>query len=516
MNWRGLSQSKPPRNETLSPKSPSSDKIPGSSNDLKKKANKIAKFALDFTRKRGKVSHASDSADAQFILRNRTGVRLKYSTQRFYSVIVEDGDEAQLQTASLIDSSESGSGSKRKARIRQFPTIDVELDFKHQFSQDLEMDDISSSETIAQLPTDRVGSTWHLVRIKKNDSFHVVSLQWTVELLENRRYLTLNSSTKISLPGCGMGVDVGVSNSSGSGEIQVIGSIDGHSKKELFLPIWVDACLSEACVYIRPVSRPVLRHNWSTSPILTMEGESDGMENHRHWKCPDLKLLQGVSCTSKEGDCPSLWMPCTFSDGTPGSTTVSIWSAVTLRNLLPCLVEYEVAREENGVEFTFDSSMLRRKHQSTGHGGVELRCGSAVEVYSPCSRVREVKARFKCRGCDWSEEVTIDLESGQTTFTSVRCRVPSSFTPLVFGVKVSPRCIEQNVENNIGVNVLLYAEVWIQNLTVRNYSIANRFVCMRRLSNTHCEVVPLHIWGPCCPGWFNARRYWRRDEPSIN
>lgn len=470
MNWRGLSQSKPSRNEALSPRNPSSEKIPGSSNDLKKKANKIAKFALDFTRKRGKVSHASDSADAQFILRNRTGVRLKYSTQQISSVIVEDGDEAQLQTASLLDS-ESGSKSKARIRIRHFPTIDVELDFKSQ-NQGLEMDAITSSETIAQLPTDRVGSTWHLVRIRKKDSFQVVSLQWTVELLENnRRYLTLNSSTKISLPGCGTGVDVGVSNSSGSGEIHAIGSIDGHSTKELFLPIWVDACLSEACVYIRPISRPVPRHNWSTYPILTMEGswKSDGMENYRHWKSPDLKLLQGVSCTSEEGDCPSLWMPCTFSDDTLGSTTVSIWSAVTLRNLLPCQVEFEMAREENGAEITFDSSFLRRKHQNPGHGGVELRCGNAVEVYSPCSLVREVKARFKCRDCDWSDEVTIDLESSQTIYTSVRCRVPSSFAPLVFGVKVSPRSIEQNMEKNFGVNVILYAEVWIQNLTVRNH-----------------------------------------------
>ena len=386
MNWRQSPQSQASgaNNTSLGPLTPVTPQkakesplfgikqgisSPSSAADLRK-ATKLAKVALNFTRKRGNTAHPDISNPSPFIFRNRSGLSNRFSARGIAATAISDGHDAQFQMnpinndTEIIDKSDS-SQRQGDTRLRKydghFPTVDITLEFDIVGTigaEDMVGWDVSA-DPITGLPTDRVGRIIRSVRIwkkKKNLDTPPVSqwinIAWSVQLEENRRVLTLSSATNVIVFGCGPAVEVGVrlsseENRSDSNEITVVGTTAKNN--ELYLPLWVEACFCQIDVFVRPSTLSTV-YEWSTFPVLCLkeaQWNSDA-DVHYDWVAEALST-GGVTCplTHNMEDISTyhpVWLQCTFSDdllekdfslSAVSTTTVTIWSAMTIRNMLP-------------------------------------------------------------------------------------------------------------------------------------------------------------------------------------
>ena len=543
MNWR---QCKPATMKTLtevgpplSPMSPTTDQSPifgnkagnnktsSSAADLKK-ATKLAKLALNFEKRRGKIVH-TDTEASPFVFKNRLGIGCSFSAQGMDTTVieVEDGHDAKFQMNATSENSLQQSDRIFTRYDGQFPTVDIELDFR--ILQSMRGGRDVFADPITGLPTGKVGNTVRTVNIwKKNGPTctHVsqqINVIWAVTLEEGRRVMTLRSATHINVFGCGDAFEIGVhiaskedARFSGEKEITTIGT----TKDCFFLPLWVESCFCEIDVFVRPSSKTMQNdkkqnvYSWSTFPVLCLKEDywnADAIEVNYSWVTDEMaSTLGGVSCPllstndddEHNGHHP-VWLQCTYSKGKKrldipepttitnsqdtktndaSTTSVTIWSAITIRNMLPCNVEWEVASNvlQNGTSNSiFDSSSKRLNQQHTSISPAEyvdcpyLKCGGAVEVFSADAQDL-VYARFKCivgGGYYWSEWICIglvDCTMKKKTFddhaiaskqVNIQCRKNHLCdNPLTIGVKLSPHVGK-------GVNLLLYAEIWLRNLT---------------------------------------------------
>mmetsp|Transcript_5233 Transcript_5233/g.11858 ORF Transcript_5233/g.11858 Transcript_5233/m.11858 type:complete len:2963 (-) Transcript_5233:1016-9904(-) len=504
-----------------------------------KKATKLAKLALDFSRKRGKTAHMDTSKRAPFIFRNRSGLRISFSARGFATSVIKNGRDAQFQLNTVNDVENiDGSKDTKRQRFRkydgQFPTVDIELGFDNLGVISAMADEAGLdvfADPITDLPTDKVGCTVRSVRLWKKNLDSLVSqhinVVWTVELEENRRVLTLSSATDVKVFGCGRAFEVGVrfSNKEDENSSDEITTIGTTAKNNTFhLPVWVESCFCQIDVFIRPSTEPMDTgretsiYSWSTFPVLCLKEDrwnADAIEVHYNWVTEmALTLLGGVSCpvnkSEEQNAYHPVWLACTYSkdlvkndrsDNTlsqyeylqkneSSTTTVTIWSAVTIRNMLPCNVEWEVASNvlKHGPGSIFDGSFKRteqrRLHRvppfspaesESSNPSSSLQCGAAVEVFSTDALDREIDVRFNCvvrNECYWSEWLNIGLLDGTMKKTvgehtvgakqiNIQCRNSSGDNPLTIGVKLSPR----SSDTGKGVNLTLYAELWLRNLT---------------------------------------------------
>lgn len=399
INWKKFKTSKaqPPANPT-SPGTPMLAASPvfggtrttsstSSAADLKK-ATKLAKLALDFSRKRGKVGHA-DTTDSPFILRNHSGLTISLSSHGVAATVVRDGREAQFQMnpspVSDIDSSQR-SFRQNETRLKKydghFPTVDIELQLDSIGRESGIIDEACKdvfADPITNLPTEKVGETVRSVKLWKKDSHTLVSqhinVVWSVQLEENRRVLTVSSATVVKVFGCGSAIDIGVRLCRTEGEsADKIISIGNTSRSNVFsLPLWVESTFCQTEVFVRPSTQSAAKetsdtsiYKWSTFPILSLKDEcwnADATEEHYCWVTDTTtQTLGGVSCPLNASQVQSsyhpVWLQCTTSskdlseknkldrikeslsnpstvENASLTTTVTIWSAITIRNMLP-------------------------------------------------------------------------------------------------------------------------------------------------------------------------------------
>lgn len=140
-----------------------------------------------------------------------------------------------------------------------------------------------------------------------------------------------------------------------------------------------------------------------------------------------------------------------------------------------CGIEWEIASiNENHQKSIFDSSQLRKERnlslgKKSPASSVDnfLQCGSATEVFATRADESELYARFKCiihGECSWSEwlKVYINGHGCNAKQVNVKCKGPINESPLTLGVKLSDRSY---TESGKGINLILYAEIWLRNLT---------------------------------------------------
>lgn len=410
---------------------------------------------------------------APFVFRNLSGLQVSFSARGIETTSIDNGREAQF----LIDQGNMD-GSERRFRKYdgQFPAVEIDLEFDAVGTASfLDFQGICA-DPIGELPTDKVGSTVRLVRLYRTQADGTVISQqikvvWAVELEENRRVLILSSAAIVKSFGCGRPFEVGVRfPDDPDGQITTIGTTANNNTYHL--PIWVESCFCPVDIVVRPSTA---NHNWSTFPVLCLVENywsADATEVYYKWATEMMaSTLGGVSCSlNTEGDQTHhhpVWLTCTF-DNTSGqknesqheseaTTTVTIWPALTIRNLLPCGVEWEVSTDGSGSS-VFDSSSARTCHRSRSF----LQCGGAVEVYTRDSLDNYTHARFKCvltKKCNWSEWLVTKYDCPGPKLFNIQCKDDACDEPLTIGVKVSPR------PDGKGVNLILYAEIWLRNLT---------------------------------------------------
>lgn len=337
-----------------------------------KKATKLAKLALELSRKRGKVVQSNLTEKSSFVLRNQTGLCISFSGNGVATTSVGDGSETQFEMTPYHQEVDQSQSESRFTRYDgRFPALDIQLGF----------DGISEShiigrrvyaEKIEGLPTDKVGRTMQRVFFWEEGGVAVsthIDLVWTVELEENRRILTLSSSTGINVYGCGPNIEVGVRLSK-NGDFTNIHPVGCTQNGCMILPVWAEACFCSVAVFIRPVvASGASVHEWSSSPVLELlknetsvdqdqevsfASNTGAIEVHYKW-LTKMDSLGGVGCALGNNQYQSLyrpiWLQCTYTeerienaldvvlDGFDriGSCikTVTVWPSISIRNMLP-------------------------------------------------------------------------------------------------------------------------------------------------------------------------------------
>ncbi|KAL7473779.1 hypothetical protein ACHAXS_014457 [Conticribra weissflogii] len=506
--------------------------VKSSSAELKRATN-LAKVALDLSRKRGKIDRAEKSP---FILKNRAGLRVNFSSEGMATAAVDDGCDAQFEMVpmsspdSSMDKTIEAYGN-RTSRFRnyegKFPTVELKLDFNFE-STLCNTNDHITSDIITDLPTGKVGKTVRSVRIWNRTGaelfFTRTNIVWTVELEENRRILTLSSATSIDFFGCGPIIEVGIkfprNDEQLCNEIQPIGVTVNN---KFHMPIWVESCLCPASIYVRPIARrqkgstPHSIYEWCNLPILELAEVGRNLVNTEfsrrvievqcRWMT-EVNILGGVYCPlsrDNENFLRPIWMTCSFSQEmaendrnyneddsirmreNTSSISLSIWSTMTVRNMLPCSVEWEVTTDLNSS--ILDGSELRHEQwlfhgitplssRATLSSRSNLQCGKSVEIFAETSFDKYFYARFKCivRDCSfWSEWVKIGVSEGTmrkarstdreaSKQINLQCIDPSGDRTLTIGARLLPR-LPIGRETGRGFNLIIYAEIWIRNLT---------------------------------------------------
>lgn len=330
-----------------------------------KRATKLARAMLNFSRKRGKVAHTDKSSP--FIFRNRSGLKISFSARGIASTVVGDGSDEQFK----MDNAEGLDGSENRSRRYegQFPTVNIKLDFaslREYCAVAFETCRGVSADTIVDLPTDKMGQTVRSVRVWKETPTSEpsiisqrINVVWTVKLEDNRRVLTLSSAANVTLFGCAPAVEVGVRISSHSSEeVERIGSTTENGVYHV--PLWVQCSFCQVDVFIRPPAksttngRDLAVYKWSTFPVFSRaedQWNADATEVHYIWTAEMAKTLCGIRCdvaSDEKSIYYPVWMQCAYSEEVLGemnhngsgtnaisTTTVAISSAMTIRNMLP-------------------------------------------------------------------------------------------------------------------------------------------------------------------------------------
>ena len=338
-----------------------------------KKATRLAKLALDFSRKRGKTVH-TNTEKSPFVFRNQTGICISFSGKGVTKTSVKYGDEAQFEMTPFHHDDDQNTREMNDSRFTRydghFPTLDVVLNFEGSRASHARKH--SFAEPIGNLLTDRVSRSLQRVFIWQQCDDSILSshidLVWSVELEENRKILTLSSATYINIHGCGPDIEVGARILESEGTINPIIFLGRTKCGSFCLPVWAESCFCKVAIFIRPVaingSESI--HEWSSSPVLELveTGSSDdqevsyasrtgAIEVQNNW-VTSVDTSGGVHCNLRDETSESLqqqvWLQCTYNeeaiennsldallDNFQGGSckTVTIWPSISIRNMLP-------------------------------------------------------------------------------------------------------------------------------------------------------------------------------------
>lgn len=407
-----------------------------------------------------------------------------------------------------------------------------------------------SVEPIVDLQVFKVGTTIRHLAVKKDiateddsdSTLYSIKVVWKVEIQDNRRILTLSTAVRVVSSGFNMSVEVGVRQDrddrgdadSSYHPTTVIGI--ARSDNPLYMPLWLALKLEPVSVYVRPLSPSGERSSWSKSSVLHFgpavggisgpDCNSFGSSGQRRWTWEQTFLdLTFICCNSGLNDsgnsvwfsvygasssqCPPLNKRVESTDrnvrekSVDEVLTVTLDSGLTMRNLLPLAIEWEVSQltsiatsgegaessshGDKGVDSRFEFS----SHDHQFSQNAILQSGECVDVFGCSYNSANLQARFKqIGGSSWSTYVRLALEEIQgtdndedyelldtdeaiATMFPAPCQVNIQIkeddlgTPSVFGLRIVPKMtLDDPFQGRVyGLEVIIFAELWIRNIT---------------------------------------------------
>jgi hypothetical protein len=398
-------------------------------------------------------------------------------------------------------------------------------------------------EPIHDLQVFKVGSEIRNLIVRKDcDTVggltnYSIPVVWKVEIEDNRRILTLSTAVRVVSSGFDNPIEVGVQKEVFQSKGLISGlesscvTTIGVSRPELpfYLPLWLALRLDAVYVYVRPESGDDSNYLWSESSVLYFgplagENEADSSIAIGRWTWKEtFNELAFINCGPKSEGSSHVQLS-VFGSSTSAKNqnypremegeanlrrenktelheviSVTVDSGLTLRNMLPMSLEWEVANvagssrkivdgslrmqdDKKKPIFTFDDDVISRR-------GAALESGGCTEVFSCnfCSEVLE--ARFKgSNGADWSswaplsilDDISDDDQAEdrfhemlaemipQTRQINVQVNDDSLGVPLTFGVRIVPKLTipDDPYRGRVyGLEVIVYAELWIRNIT---------------------------------------------------
>ena len=410
-----------------------------------------------------------------------------------------------------------------------------------------------SVEPLEDLQVYKVGSSIHhlIVRKEEGDSrrgrdstAYSVPVVWKVEIEDNRRILTLSSAVRIVSSAFGTSFEVGVQRGLGSDtcnsetEIRPVGVSSPESP--FYLPLWLALKLETVRVFVRPKPSHSPMLSWGRtnvlefSPVVSPSATDSELTladmGEWTWK-ENFSGLVYIPCEPLGNDLSTVWLSCfdaaqqahlqssvhghprTKAKGTTSLTdprevaneviSVSLDSGLTLRNMLPINVEWEVAYlEVENRSVVVDGSSVRNTSvdlsqfdfdEPNSRLSMPLKSGECTEVFSCDYKQEKLHIRFKgLNGMKWSEWASLSLSKSTDAMESLddedavsgseSMQFPTARqvnvqvaddefgSPLTFGVRIVPKSAhallgDLSASHIHGIEAIVFAELWIRNLT---------------------------------------------------
>lgn len=403
-------------------------------------------------------------------------------------------------------------------------------------------------EPITNLQVLKVGSSIRHLTVKEDNSSYAgldstrnsIQVVWSVEIEDNRRILTLSTAVRVVSAGISMPIEVGFrhdrnDDNAGRTSENSVNSIGiARSDCPFYMPLWLALKLEPVSIYVRPASGGTFEQSWSDSSVLHfgLRVEEPMIANGRRlsaslsgrwtWEetFPGLRYL---CCHSLVDEKYPTWFSVFGSSSSNHSEvllstqsvdklkdevlrqrnefeayevlSITLDSGLTVRNLLPSMIEMEVIQgdepasqsephsKKQGTHFSFDEVEPDVSKFDT------LKSGECTEVFEVNYTATVPKLRIKHQNLkSWSSWASLNLNEAaefdddnygshadETTTTGsispsqVNVQIPDGDfgIPMTFGVRIEPKMTndESHRGRNYGVEVIIYAELWIRNIT---------------------------------------------------
>ena len=399
-------------------------------------------------------------------------------------------------------------------------------------------------EPIRNLQVFKVGSTIRHLTVKKDNgsctgfdsTSNSIQVVWNVEIEDNRRIITLSTAVRVVSAGLGMPIEVGFRHGTNENDIDhssqsPISAIGiARSDCPFYMPLWLALKLEPVSVYVRPSSVGTTEKSWSESSVLhfglfieertTAVGGKRNDSTTGRWTWEEtFSGLRYICCHTGVDEKYPTWFSVFGSSTSNHSETpfsdlsgdkqkddglhkrnefetcevlsVTLDSGLTIRNMLPAIIEAEVVQgddpgaesnDEKPIHFSFDEvepDVLKFRM---------LKVGECTEIFEVNYNARGLKLRIKHQHLKgWSTwaplELNATLERGDdhevypnetmTTETISPSQVNVQISggdlgiPMTFGVRIEPKMTNDDMHRGrmYGVEVIVFAELWIRNIT---------------------------------------------------
>ena len=392
-------------------------------------------------------------------------------------------------------------------------------------------------EPVINLQVFKVGSTIRHLTVKKDNSdartdaaLNSIQVAWKVEIEDNRRILTLSTAVRVIAPAIPLQVGVRDGNSSQDlcrftdSSITSIGI--ARPDCPFYIPLWLALKLEPISLHIRPASAVATDYSWSESSVLRFgpfifdnRGFKPSSSENWTWEetVSDLRFIQCVSNidtgssiffsvfgsslsrrSGKSGLNHSRDKPINESRGQfePYDVlTVTLDSGLTIRNMLPTGIEFEVVQGRSGTHFNDDKMPSPSHEKSQISKLASLKRGESKEVFEVnysaaiySAAVPRLRIKQHSRNDLWSTWASLELLENQSMdedngtlhaneTASIMSHTPSQVNvrisdgdfgiPLVLGVRTIPKLTTEDAHCGriYGLEVVIYAELWIRNIT---------------------------------------------------
>lgn len=413
-------------------------------------AKKAANAALRFAKQQ------KNSGSKPFILQNRSGISCAFVIQKKSMVhnevnkashkgsFVAIGDYSGLQSYDPSEVSEvpsggeckfrldRGSGTRQKDGQGRVPCLTVAFQSVSGVVLEPLVDLQIVRSGVTLLPMSCFGDHGSDQPTNKT-----VWVSWTVDPRDEMTVLVLSSTFRI-ISLLNTQLELGLESKEPGNAVRSLGVLP--AKNDFYLPIWL--CLQKSFdLAIRPSGGA------GFSPLFSFEDRNGGGDHYHQ--------IKYVECISRGGGSTFL---AASKDGDSASTSITIDCVLTLLNMLPVDIYWEVSKSLDSGEIPIDGSTNRRVPLGSGESAEIMGAGD-LDIYVRVKRHQ------------WSP--WLSLETGIVKAEDIRV-IPLTDVfgvPFYIGARIARKAV--------GFRVTLYSELWFLNTTSLDIAFGVSGECVR-------------------------------------
>ena len=555
-------------------------------------ASDAAQKALVFAQKRGAEKSAKSESSKPFIFQNRTGISVAFAQQertkesqrthqlkKSESKISLVGEYTGLEDYVLADVTEltDGEDAEFQMEYNQETSTDTQVTSKrlrtyeghfHRLLVAIQAVAGVLVEPLTDLQVQKAGTSIRHLTVRQSEenlagktenSQFQLAVCWKVQVLDNRRVLTLSSAVRVVSLSSTFGIEIGIRKSTAANpsianypapcEVDVVlqeepidalkshtlgmngiestlkgtildNSIEleadtilnsaGASRKSpvqtigvslpespVYLPLWLAINREPVEIYVRPKLKGASSdYDWSTQSVLSFAPSIViDAESERQWSWQDTFPgdLGSIRCSARDDGAPATFLSCYSTDLAFESQErieddaqmdsllqrpkeLVIDAGLSIKNVMPINVYWQASHA--AVDLCNDEMHSTKENL--------LRTGECVDIITTNFKVESLLTRFCLeQGGPWSDWALVssfkeDVRDNNGGLGSVGASSPLQTSvqvidedfgsPTTLGIRIIKKMATKEGGTGskaicFGVDVILYAELWISNLT---------------------------------------------------